>query len=169
MSSGVLVLDLQFWKNRRLNNPDLTYKTNTANKEEILAHLQECNDNFSQPLNQKVDIGVYSRKLFKKSIMFEAWTDKTLVGLVAAYFNDTENSAGYVTNVSITKNLQGMGIASELLKRCIEYAKQNNFDEIKLEVSHNNHDAIHLYEKFGFINYAEKDDSLVLRLCLQNF
>ena len=106
---------------------NLDYTIKTATEEQIFSHLHGCNDSFITPLNERVELHEYSKKIFDKSMTFEAWENKFLVGLVSAYFNDNENSFGYITNVSTTKKFTGKGIASILLKNCIEYAKQHNF------------------------------------------
>ena len=139
------------------------YKTKTATQEEIYIHLKECNNNFSPPLSKKVDIQKYSKKIFEKSLTFEAWLDNILIGLIAAYFNNLENHSAYITNVSITDNHKGKGIASELLNMCINHAKKNNFDAIELEVFKDNLNAILLYKKFGFFEFERKNDMIVMK------
>ncbi len=152
-----------------MNISNLKYKTKTATEEEIYSHLKECNNNFSPPLDEKVNIHEYSKKLFEKSVTFEAWIDQILTGLVAAYFNDIEYHSGYITSVSLTKDYMDKGIASELLNMCINYAKQYNFKEIKLEVSKDNSQAIHLYKNYNFIAFENKDDCMLMKLELSNY
>lgn len=144
-----------------MSNPDLKYKVKTATAEEINGHLIKCNDNFLPPLNKKVSIEEYSKKLFEKSVTFEAWSGNLLAGLVAAYFNDKENFAGFISNVSVLPEYSGKGIASVLLEHCNKYAAKKGFKEIKLEVSQENYPAIHLYKKSGY-NEIEKKDNLVI-------
>lgn len=147
-----------------MNGSKVKYNTKTAIQPEIFSHLQNCSSDFTPPLDEKVDIGEYSKKIFEKSVTFEAWVDKSLIGLVAAYFNNTEDKLCYITNVSVINNYKGLGIASELLKSCMNYAIQNNFKEIILEVSQSNNGAIHLYEKQGFKNYGNKNDLIIMKL-----
>jgi len=131
-----------------------------------LIHLEECNENFIPPLDQKVDLRDYSKKLAEKSITFEAWDGKKLIGLVAAYFNDLEQRVGFITNVSVVKDHHGKGIARALMDRCIEYAKKENFRSIKLEVSENNEGAIQLYKKLSFTPIELKDQTVKMILDL---
>ena len=147
---------------------NIQYKIKTAVEEDILAHLIECNANFRPPLDEKVNIEEYSKKLFKKSLTFEAWTNQILIGLVAVYFNDLKNYSGYITNVSVIRKYIGQGIASKLLKMSIEYAKTNHFREISLEVSKESKNAIHLYKRFGFSDFKSKDDLILMKLVLAN-
>ena len=164
MNSGGLDLGSQYWKNRPLDNLEITYSLKTADAELIHAHLEECSDQFKPPLDEKVDIRTYSKKLFDRSLTFEAWSGQYLVGLIAAYFNDVETGSGYITSVSTAENYQGQGIATELMTRCINYAQQNRFDKISLEVSNENNEAIEFYKKFGFLNIEKMNDALIMRV-----
>jgi ribosomal protein S18 acetylase RimI-like enzyme len=144
------------------------YKTKTASKEEIFLHLEKCKDNFIPPLDQTVDLSEYAKKIADRSMTFEAWINNTLAGLVAAYFNDAENHSGYITNVSVLGNYKGKGIGYELMNRCIEFAIQNSFNQIKLEVAENNDNAIQLYKKLNFTIFEKKDKKVGMILDLRN-
>jgi ribosomal protein S18 acetylase RimI-like enzyme len=147
-----------------MNISQIKYKTKTATVKEIYSHLKECNYNSYPHLDERVNVKEYSIKLFDKSVTFEAWVDNILVGLVATYFNDMENRSGYITNVSITKNYMGLGIASELMNMCIRYASQYNFKEIELEVYKDNNPAILLYKKYGFMDCKNRGDFVLMKL-----
>jgi len=117
-------------------------------------------------LDKTVDITTYSKKIAENCITFEAWINNDLAGLIAAYFNDPENTAGFITNVSILKAYAGRGVASELLKNCIGYGTENKFKEISLEVHDNNERAIRLYKKSGFYLSATNNNLLILKKIL---
>jgi ribosomal protein S18 acetylase RimI-like enzyme len=142
----------------------LIYKINSATVDEILAHLIDCEGNFTPPLNQKVEISLYANKIFNKSVTFEAWSNGTLVGLVASYFNSSEGQHAFITNVSVIKEYGKKGIASELMSRCIKYATKHNFKRITLEVFNENKELINFYKKFSFEEFEKKGDYLVMRL-----
>lgn len=147
-----------------MDTNQIKYKIKTAAKKEILAHLMECNNNFSPPLAERIDLRQYSQKIFEKSITFEAWRDHLLVGLIAAYFDENFGNSAFITNVSVMKGFTGLGIASELLYKCIGYARKKHFREIKLEVNKDNDHAINLYRKFDFINDGIRDDFLKMKI-----
>jgi ribosomal protein S18 acetylase RimI-like enzyme len=142
------------------------YKTKTANEKEIYSHLIECSANFKPPLDEKVNIQTYSKRIFDKSFTFEAWNEQVLVGLVAAYFTDSKNISAYITNVSVFKKYNGQGIATKLLNICINHARKNCFSEISLEVSKENQEAIYIYKKLGFIEFKSKESLLLMKLRL---
>ncbi len=142
----------------------LTYKIKTATEDVILTHLKECNYDFIPPLSDRVDLQEYSKKIFERSVTFEAWEKQILVGLISGYFNNTIKKIGYITNVSLMKKYMGLGIATKLLSMCINYTMQNNYKIIHLEVSKNNNRAIHLYEKFGFRIIKNYEDNIIMNL-----
>ena len=142
----------------------IEYRTKSADETDILAHLRECAGNYVPRLDERVDLGEYSRKLFTKSMTFEAWEKHCLVGLIAAYFNNDSASLAYITNVSVSTNYMGAGIASRLLCNCVEYARKEGFDAIQLEVGNENSRAIALYKRFGFMTEGVEDRFLKMRL-----
>jgi len=143
---------------------ELSFRIKTATEKDILEHLTECNNTFIPILSERLNLSQYANKIFEKSITFEAWEKDNLIGLIAAYFNDYENRKGFITNVSLIKSYLGRGIASVLLKNCVKYAKQNNFNIILLEVNIYNEPAIRLYKKFGFIEQNKTNELLSLKL-----
>lgn len=52
--------------------------------------------------------------------------------------------------ISVLKAEWNSGIGSMIMKKLIEYAKNNGVEIINLEVRSDNARAIHLYEKYGF-------------------
>jgi ribosomal protein S18 acetylase RimI-like enzyme len=140
---------------------NIKYRIKVATENEIFLHLTECSNSFAPPLAQRVNIDEYAKKIFEKSITFEAWTDHFLVGFIAAYFN--VDGSAYITNVSVLNKFVGCGIASTLLDMCIEHARKNNFREIILEVHEHNSSAIFLYKKFCFIICETKSNILTMK------
>lgn len=145
----------------------VTFKEKTASREEIYVHLCVCDGNYKPNLHERVDILDYSNKIFENSVTFEAWSNKSLVGLVAAYLNDVSGRTGYITNVSIMKKFMGKGIATALIAMCIEKSKKNNIKIMELEVFRGNIPAINLYRKFGFRTFQASDDSILMKLYLE--
>lgn len=52
--------------------------------------------------------------------------------------------------ISVRKAYWGQGIASVLAEKILEFAAENNFEQLNLEVRSDNTRAIRLYEKYGF-------------------
>lgn len=134
-----------------MNGLDFAYFTNKATEAEIFEHLSRCNANFVPPLSDRVDIGDYSKKIIRYATRFETWSDRKLVGLVAAYCNDQKKRIAYLTSVTVLCECMGKGIASLLVAQCVDHAKASGMLQIALEVSVRNASAIKLYEKYGFV------------------
>ncbi len=147
---------------------NFAYKIKTAGFNEVFDHLQNCNENFIPKLSEKTGIAAYSKKIVENSVTFEAWAGNKLAGLIAAYFNDTKNYSGYITNVSTVKKYAGKGIASKLMKMCTGYAAEHKFSEISLEVFNKNDGAIKLYRKFGFNQTGINGDLIIMKFFLSN-
>lgn len=141
------------------------YKVKTASEEAIYQHLMACDEYFKPALSKKVAIGEYSKKIFEKAITFEAWHDAILSGMVAVYFNEA-NQFAFITNVSVMRDAVKAGIASQLMKMCIEYSFATHIKEITLEVNSQNNNAIELYKKFNFSYTGTKGDEIVMKLII---
>lgn len=80
---------------------------------------------------------------------------------------------GHITNVAVHPDYRRKNVASTLINHFINYAKQNNFEFLTLEVRRSNEAAIACYEKFGFREvgvrkkyYEHKEDALLMTLFL---
>jgi len=143
------------------------YFFNEASEFEIVKHLLLCEDNFIPHLSERVNIIDYAQKIVSKAVRFEAWSDGKLIGLVAVYCNDNENSIAYITSVSVLKEWTGKGIAGLLIKQCIDYVETSGMKQISLEVSIENVSAIKLYKKNGFLIEKAKTQFVNMNLYLK--
>ncbi|MFE3846677.1 GNAT family N-acetyltransferase [Flavobacterium sp. LB3P45] len=146
----------------------IDYEIKKASQKDLYLHLEMCDHLFVPLLSDKVNLHDYAQKIYKKSQTFEAWHDKKLVGLIAVYFNDSQSKKGYITNVSVLENYINKGIASQLIKMTKEYAKNNDFTKISLEVHSKNKNAITLYKKQGFEIENKKEEALFMEFRIKN-
>ncbi|MEO5942089.1 MAG: GNAT family N-acetyltransferase [Ferruginibacter sp.] len=142
---------------------EIKYNIGTATEMDVASHLTSCNSLFVPPLSQKLTIKDYAKKIVENSVTFEAWSREELVGLVAAYFNNKEEREGYITNVSVVKDFGGQGIANTLLNNCIDYAIQNKFVSIALEVTKESNGAIALYLKNNFQQTGTQGETIKMK------
>lgn len=138
----------------------IVFKINTASEDEILTHLNHCNNQFVPALSTRVSLEIYAKKIAEYATIFEAWVDQKLIGLVAMYLNEKKH--GYITNVSVYHEYGGKGIAKQIFINLVEYTNLNNITEIKLEVSAKNTAAIILYKGFGFESIEEKFNQVIM-------
>lgn len=133
---------------------EVEYLSNKASEAEIAEHLTRCDADFMPPLSDRVEIADYAKKIADHAMRFEAWSGDTLVGLVAAYCNDHEKRAAYITSVSVLKGWTGKGIATRLVNQCVEYARVLGMRQISLDLAGDNTPALRLYEDIGFVAQA---------------
>jgi ribosomal protein S18 acetylase RimI-like enzyme len=138
----------------------IVYNINTASKGTILKHLNHCNNQFVPALSTRVSLEVYANKMADYAILFEAWADEQLIGMVAMYLNEQKH--GYITNVTVYNEYSGKGIAKRIFVNLMEYSKAIKISEIKLEVSAMNIAAINLYKYFGFESIEEKNNQIIM-------
>ena len=79
--------------------------------------------------------------------LFTAFYNKTIAGYMGISCILDE---GYITNIAVFPNFRKKGIATAMLKNCINLAKEKKLAFISLEVRESNKKAIGLYEKLGF-------------------
>lgn len=145
---------------------NIVFREKSASRDEIHNHLLACSASFSPPLGDRVDLREYARKLFERSVTFEAWWGNSLIGLVAAYLDRGSSDLAYITNVSVAGEFRGMGIAKALMERCVHRAEKEGFRGINLEVSKESTHAVQLYEAFGFRESKSDGGSLHMQLRL---
>jgi ribosomal protein S18 acetylase RimI-like enzyme len=141
----------------------MNYQLNHSSNNQILSHLQACDHLFPGSLSSRVELGAYADKIFNKAQSFEAWNQDELVGLIAAYHND-EKQLVYITSVSVLEDFAGQGIAKQLLKHVIDFAKENNASTIELEVHKTNEKALTLYQSNGFIESLTEENTEMKKL-----
>lgn len=129
----------------------IDFLLNHASAAQIAHHLSCCDADFVPPLSGRIEIRNYAQKIASEAIRFEAWSEATLVGMVAAYCNDRVKSIAYITSASVLRAWMRKGIAVRLVGQCVDYAKASGMRQITLEVAVDNTPAIKLYEKCGFI------------------
>lgn len=145
----------------------VTYARNRASAHQIARHLAACDAFFVPPLSSRVDIWEYARKIAVNAMRFEAWSD-SLVGVAAAYCNDEQRRAAFITSVSVLPDWQHNGIAARLLADCIGHAREAGFARIELEVHAENHGALQMYRDRLFVPQRVVGDALTMTLDLRS-
>ncbi len=145
---------------------DVEYVRNRGSEAQIAEHLSTCDADFVPALSARVDIDQYAAKIRNKATRFEAWSGGVLVGLVAAYLNDSEDRVAYVTSVSVLRDWMGQGIGAHLMSQCIAQATASGMHQITLEVGRDNAPAVRLYERSGFRAGSENPPFIRMHLML---
>ncbi|GAA6203347.1 GNAT family N-acetyltransferase [Thalassotalea sp. SU-HH00458] len=148
-------------------NPKLMFKQNVSNENDVAVHFELCEKSFTNDISLRTSLTGYIEKIVSKSFRFEAWDNRKLIGLIAVYIN-FDSFCGYITNVSVIKECNGLGVAKSLLKECCNQLIQQGITELSLEVKTTNTKAIGLYTKFGFVKENEANTYLRMILNLKS-
>ena len=81
---------------------------------------------------------------------FLAFVDGEIIGTASLNRKPGRMHHRGVFGVSLKKAWWGCGAASALTEAILAFARENDFEQINLEVRSDNARAIHLYERFGF-------------------
>jgi ribosomal protein S18 acetylase RimI-like enzyme len=145
----------------------VVFSVNQSSTAEIAAHLLGADAAFQLTLSSRVEFLKYAQKLQDRAVRFEAWLGEELVGLVASYCNQLDGGKSFVTSVSVWPKCQGLGIADQLIRKCIEHARGLGFGRIELEVSKQSFQAIALYQKLGFIILGSSGSILTMGMIIK--
>ena len=140
----------------------------------------------SSHLDQVVEIETacfndpWSRRLFEDALVEQNTTNLAAVdpdGSVLGYISFTAIlDEGGINNIAVHPACRGRGIASSLLEAFHQYGHQHGLAYLLLEVRPSNHNALSLYEKFGYREVGRrkgyylspKEDAIIMRLELTN-
>lgn len=103
---------------------------------------------FSQPWSKQGFLDAIART---ENIFFVAEEDGVVCGYIGMYLVLDE---GEITNVAVALDKRGAGIGGMLLVESLAEASRRGVTQVVLEVRVSNVPAIHLYEKYGFVNYG---------------
>jgi ribosomal protein S18 acetylase RimI-like enzyme len=104
-----------------------------------------------------------AEKIVERADRFEAWDQRNLVGLVAAY-RDDPSSTMFISNVSIDQPYRRRGLAAELVRHCIDFAREQRLSRVTLEVDPANRSAIALYASHGFVAQDVEGPVMLMQL-----
>ena len=135
-------------------------KINTSSATDIKQHLWSVSELFTPALSTYVDIDKYAEKLFEKAQRIEVWYKGELAGLLA-YYNNKDEKIAFITNVSVSCDIMGKGIASEMIKQ-MEACAIGEVSIIRLEVNDTNIRAKQFYIKNGFIYKCSTDHGSII-------
>lgn len=144
----------------------LEFREGRATEQEIFEFLNKCDSSFMPPLSSRVNIQEYSKKIFENAVNFEAWDKGSLIGLISSYYNDQRGETGFISNVCVMPQYQGLGVANELLSLCLSYGRLAKFKMLRLEVALANNKAQNFYKKAGFVVTETTDKTQQMELNL---
>lgn len=127
---------------------ELVQKKYSSNK--IEKYLKNNANIFVPSLSSRVNINLFSKKIFKNATQFWVFNKKEIIGFAAVYLNDKICNKAYITSISLIDSYQGKGIGEKILCEIFNYSRDKNFKTISLEVNKQNIKAKFFYFKMGF-------------------
>ena len=106
---------------------------------------------FSEPWSEEGILEAY--RLGTK--FFIAENSKQLMGYIGIKAVIDE---GYITNVAVYPQYRGIGVATALINKVFDFAKEKGLSFVSLEVRASNTAAVSLYEKTGFKEEGRRED-----------
>lgn len=106
---------------------------------------------FSEPWSEEGILEAY--RLGTK--FFIAENSKQLMGYIGIKAVIDE---GYITNVAVYPQYRGIGVATALINKIFDFAKEKGLSFVSLEVRASNTAAVSLYEKTGFKEEGRRKD-----------
>jgi ribosomal protein S18 acetylase RimI-like enzyme len=144
----------------------IVFSMNQSSMDDLASHLVRVDATFEPALSSRVEIRAYAQKLHNQAVRFEAWLGEELIGLVACYCNQPVGGKAFATSVSVWSEYQGQGIATRLMRQCIEHLRGLGFCHIELEVNQRSLSAVALYQKIGFNILRSSGSTLTLGMIL---
>ncbi len=119
-------------------------------KEEFSQFINKVSNDFIPSLFERIKIPLadYYAKLSTLGKIIACKDKCNICGLIAFYSNDTQTNTAYITLLATDSQYRGQGIASKLLEKATEIARQNKMTSIRVHT--NNEKACRLYQKHGF-------------------
>ncbi len=103
--------------------------------------------------------GLYDKALSdNNSCILLAFADENAAGIVTAYTIPQIRKGTSIAEVEeffVVPEYHGKGVAKELMKSLVEWAKEQQASSIRLETDASLKRAHNFYEKFGFEHYAK--------------
>lgn len=100
---------------------------------------------FSMPWSKK---GFQDSLRQKVCLYVSAFMDEKLVGYCGLLQSFDEAD---ITNVAVDEKYRGLGVATAMLTELLALGRERGISGFTLEVRAGNENAIHLYEKLGFV------------------
>lgn len=127
--------------------------------------LQIERESFTDPWSENMFNELFSSTAFKSFVAVENDEILGYTSVISAFF------VFEIMNIAVKPQSRGIGIATALMEKVVDFAKTVEAESILLEVRRSNLTAQKLYEKFGFIYdgvrrgyYTDGEDALLMSL-----
>ncbi|MEZ9786621.1 GNAT family N-acetyltransferase [Vibrio breoganii] len=116
---------------------------NHCKKDDFIKLLMDVNDEFTPPLNVKINFDEYFYKIKSAANTSEIYFKDQLIGMIVFYDNF---EFANITLVCVSHEFRGQGVARALLEKTVAHIKK----PIRIKTWVSNYRATKLYESVGF-------------------
>jgi ribosomal protein S18 acetylase RimI-like enzyme len=129
----------------------------------ILDGLGEYFDFIDETLNPDVD-NIQKHIIEHGGFFLVAHDNHTLIatGGLIPYSPDCMQ----IVRVSVSPTYRRLGIASEIVRRLVKYAREHGNQRVIVETTKTWDQAVALYHRFGFLDFDSRDDELWMEMYL---
>lgn len=127
--------------------------------DKIALQVHECHVKWRPDIFEHTDNIISEQELtnmIANNEIFVARIEEQIVGYIILSSREGKKN-GYryrkeldIDAMGVDENYRNQGIGGKLLEYVKEYAKENDYTDLRLTVNEENENAIHLYEKVGF-------------------
>lgn len=128
---------------------------------DVLIFIKDIDREFFPSLSLKVDLTLWSKKIFDKSyILIVTDSNKSkILALLSFYCNDYKNSYSYIPLVGVLKDYRKLGLAKAMFKECFTILKKDNFKTLGIKTWKGSL-AYNIYSSLGFKEVFKKNSKL---------
>jgi ribosomal protein S18 acetylase RimI-like enzyme len=108
-----------------------------------------------EPKDEIVLSDPQSEIIDKGGMIFYAKYNNQIIGTVSLIKID--DSTFELSKMAVTDTIQGLGIGKKIMEHCLAVAKKEGIQKLILYSNRSLLPAIHLYEKYGFVEIALED------------
>ena len=108
-----------------------------------------------EPKDERVLSNPQQEIIDKGGLIFYAQYDNQIVGTISLIKMDATTFE--LSKMAVSDGMQGLGIGKLLIEHCFQVAKENKIPKLILYSNRKLKPAIHLYERFGFVEIPLED------------
>ena len=122
------------------------------------------------PAGRHSDIPKTYEVYMENGCMWCLYDGDLLIGTIAVRNISTESKSDKIAELKrmyVLKEYQGKGYGHLLLKTVIAYSYEKGYDKIRLDSQVENHAAVHLFRKYGFVEIPSYNDDAFAELYME--
>lgn len=135
-----------------------TLRDSAFTLDNIQEFMETVDRDFKPQFSTYVNIRQYLAKLDEYAEVLLAVREKTILGLIAFYCNDSTGGVSHITYLAVRRNCRGQGVGQKLLVECVDTVRKAGMKYVQARTWKENESAIALYEKIGFQKIRERAD-----------